>query len=69
MSIKKFDEFKQNIEEEQQCVGHIHIVTPDSVCEDMINNRYIDFHSKYPDISVKFTTADTSVMFEMLDHN
>lgn len=63
------EDFKQNIEEEQQCVGHIHIVTPDSVCEDMINNRYIDFHSKYPDISVKFTTADTSVMFEMLDHN
>jgi DNA-binding transcriptional LysR family regulator len=35
----------------------------------MIYNNYVDFHALYPDISVKFTTADTSVMFDMLDHN
>lgn len=63
------DEFKENLEEEKECSGHIHIVTPDSVCDDMINRDYIDFHNKYPHISVKFTTADTSVMFDMLDHN
>ena len=63
------DEFKESLEEEKGCSGHIHIVTPDSVCDDMINRSYIDFHKKYPDISVKFTTADTSVMFDMLDHN
>ncbi len=63
------DEFKENLEEEKECSGHIHIVTPDSVCDDMINRNYIDFHNKYPSISVKFTTADTSVMFDMLDHN
>jgi len=63
------DEFKDNLEEEKECSGHIHIVTPDSVCDDMINRTYIDFHNKYPSISVKFTTADTSVMFDMLDHN
>ncbi len=63
------DEFKDNLEEEKKCSGHIHIVTPDSVCDDMINNRYIDFHNKYPDISIKFTNADTAIMFDMLDHN
>ena len=63
------DEFKESLDQEQQFKGHIHIVTPDSVCDDMINKNYIDFHSRYPDISVKFTTADTSVMFDMLDHN
>ena len=63
------DEFKENLEEEKECSGHIHIVTPDSVCDDMINRSYIDFHNKYPAISVKFTTADTSAMFDMLDHN
>ena len=63
------DELKENMEEEQQCFGHIHIVTPDSVCEDMINSNYMDFYGKYPFISLKFTTADTSVMFDMLDHN
>ena len=63
------DEFKESLIRDEECSGHIHIVTPDSVCEDMIYSRYIDFHSKYPYISMKFTTADTSVMFDMLDHN
>ena len=62
------EDFKEGLAREE-CVGHIHIVTPDSVCEEMINSRYIDFHSKYPNLSIKFTTADTSVMFDMLDHN
>ena len=62
------EEFKDNIEEEK-CAGHIHIVTPDSLCDDMITRGYSDFHNKFPDISIKFTTADTSVMFDMLDHN
>ena len=63
------EEFKDNIEEEKECIGHIHIVTPDSVCDDMINSRYIDFHKRFPGISIKFTTADPIVMFDMLDHN
>ncbi len=63
------DEFKENFIREEELSGHIHIVTPDSVCDDMINSHYIDFHNKYPNISIKFTTADTSAMFEMLDHN
>lgn len=63
------EDFKESITKEDDCRGHIHIVTPDSVCEDMIYSRYIDFHNKYPNISIKFTTADTSVMFDMLDHN
>ncbi len=63
------DDFKDNLEKEQLCRGHIHIVAPDSVCEDMINRSYIDFHNTYPHISLKFTAADTSVMFDMLDHN
>ena len=63
------DEFKENLNEDQTVKGHIHIVTPDSICEEMISKRYIDFHREYPDISIKFTTADTSVMIDMLDHN
>ena len=63
------EDFKESLTKEAEYKGHIHIVTPDSVCEDMIHSRYIDFHNKYPNISIKFTTADTSVMFDMLDHN
>lgn len=63
------DEFKENLTKNEELSGHIHIVTPDSVCDDMINTNYIDFHNKFPNISIKFTTADTLVMFDMLDHN
>lgn len=63
------EDFKESLTQEQDCDGHVHIVTPDSVCEDMLSSHYIDFHRKHPGISVKFTTADTSVMFDMLDHN
>lgn len=63
------DEFKENLTKEAPLGGHIHIVAPDSVCDDMIQSHYIDFHRKHPNISIKFTTADTLAMFEMLDHN
>ena len=63
------DEFKEKISTETELSGHIHIVTPDSVCEEMVNSHYIDFHSKYPGISIRFTTGDTAMMLDMLDHN
>ena len=62
------DEFKEGLTKETGS-GHIRIVTPDSVCERMIYSHYVDFHKKYPSISIKFTTADTTVMFDMLDRN
>lgn len=63
------DEAKDNLSSEHEYQGHIHIVAPDSICEELINTHYIDFHSRYPSISLKFTPADTAVMVEMLDRN
>ena len=63
------DEFKEKTNKEDQLSGHIRIVTPDSVCEDMVNSHYIDFHSKYPHISIQFATGDTAMLLDMLDHN
>ena len=63
------EDFKETLTSDEEYRGTIHIVTPDSVCEEMIHSHYIDFHKKYPHISIKVTTADTAVMFEMLDHN
>ena len=63
------DEFKDSLIEEDSYKGHIHIVMPDSVCEEMTNNHYLDLYKRYPHISVKITTADTDVMMDMLDHN
>lgn len=63
------DEFRQNMNVSQQLKGFIHIVTPDSVCEDMLLTNYLDFHKHYPYINLKFTNADTGDMFDMLDRN
>ena len=63
------DEFKEKMEEEKECSGHIHIVTPDSVCDDMISRCYMNFHKKHPLISIKFTTGDSALLLDMLDHN
>lgn len=63
------DDFKESLTKEEECQGNIHIVTPDSVCEEMLYSHYIDFHKRYPGIAIKFTTADTTAMFDMLDHN
>ena len=59
----------ENLVKDAELAGHINVVTPDSVCDEMLNAHYMDFHDKYPSISIKFTTADTAVMFDMLDHN
>ncbi len=63
------DDLKENLNKEEVYSGHIHIVTPDSICEEMITSHYIDFHEKYPSISVRFSTGDTTHMLDMLDHN
>lgn len=63
------DEFLQNLTDSQMVSGHIHIVTPDSICEMMLTENYIDFYNCYPNISLKFSTADTDDMFRILNHN
>ena len=42
------EEFKENLEEEKKCAGHIHFVAPDSLCDSIISRNYIDFHKKSP---------------------
>lgn len=63
------DDFKESLTKEEECRGLIHIVTPDSVCEEMISAHYLDFHQKYPSISIRFTTGDSALLLNMLDHN
>lgn len=63
------EEFREGLSDTEGYSGHIHIVMPDSVCEEMLYAHYMRFHEKYPMISLKLTTADTLAMFDMLDHN
>lgn len=63
------EEFKQSFTDPKELSGHVHIVTPDSICEMMLSANYVDFYTNYPKISLKFSTADTDDMFRILDHN
>ena len=63
------EEFNQQLNEETYLFGNLHILAPDSICEDMMTKNYKEFHEKYPGISLKFTTADTREMRNMLDRN
>ena len=63
------EDFKESFMREEECNGHIHVVAPDSVCEEMISANYMDFHQKYPSISIRFTTGDSALLLSMLDHN
>lgn len=63
------EEFHQSQRNNSDVTGHIHIVTPDSVCKAMLTENYADFYRKYPHITLKFSSADTDDMFRILDHN
>ena len=63
------DEFHQQLNEDREVSGDLHIVSPDSVCEAMLLDHFSDFYSRYPGIRLKFSTADTAHMFQMLDRN
>lgn len=63
------EEFMENINTHKEFHGSIHFVSPDSICEDMLLTNYREFRKQYPYIDLKFTNADTHVMFDMLDSN
>lgn len=63
------EEFKENFSRENQITGYLHILTPDSICEEMLLSHFEDFNSRYPGIKLKFSSADTNEMIEMLDRN
>jgi len=63
------EEFNQSYKSNEDVEGFVHILTPDSLCEDMMLANYTDFHRTHPKISLKFSTVDTEQMFYMIDHN
>lgn len=63
------EEFKKNMIQNQEISGKIRVVTPDSICENIMSHHYINFYEKYPKITLKFSTGDTSDMFDSLNRN
>ena len=63
------EEFVQNMDPSAEPEGFVHVVTPDSLCERILMGHFTDFYERYPRVSLKFSTADTSDMFHMLNRN
>ena len=63
------EKFKESFSEKKEISGFIRVLTPDSVCEQMLLTNFADFHEKYPAIKLKFYSADTNEMIEMLGRN
>lgn len=67
--LRLTDAFHESIREDDAVTGHVHIVTPDSVCEAMLLDHYADFCARYPGITLRFSTANTEEMLHMITHN
>ena len=67
--VRMTDEFNQSLNAEKPLSGVIHILSPSSLCQQMLKKRYSSFHKEYPEISLRFTSADTLDMMKMLDRN
>lgn len=63
------EEFKESFAHKKEISGFIRVLTPDSVCEEMLLTNFVDFNEKYPGIKLKFYSADTNEMVEMLGRN
>ncbi len=49
--------------------GHIRLAMADSLCDSLLNERFLDFRTRYPGITLKIIPAGTEEMFRLLNHN
>lgn len=59
----------ESLQKSENISGEIRLAMADSVCSRYINDDYIEFHTKYPDIVLKITSGGTEQMFDMLRKN
>jgi len=49
--------------------GHVRLAMADSLCDSLLAERFLDFRSRYPGITLKIMAAGTEEMFRLLNHN
>lgn len=67
--IQLANDMKEEKDKSDGIRGHIRLVTADSMCKELLGEAFLQFHKKYPDVTVKFMTAGTSEMMRLLNHN
>lgn len=62
-------EMEQPAAERQKIRGHIRMAMADSLCNWLLTNDFLHFHSLYPDITLTIYAASTEDMFRLLNQN
>lgn len=55
--------------ESEHVGGHIRMAMADSLCNWLLTNDFVHFHSLFPDITLKMIAASTEEMFRLLNQN
>ncbi len=62
-------ELKESMQGEKVLKGHVRLAMADSLCQSLLNERFLDFRKKYPGILLKIIAAGTEEMFRLINHN
>lgn len=63
------DEMTQGSGPQSEVKGIIHVAMADSLCSPMISKCFTQLREHYPNISLNVTTAGTTELFRLLNHN
>ncbi len=66
---KLTQELEKNIQDEQRVNGHIRLAMADSLCDSLLNEKFLDFRNQHSGITLKIIAAGTEEMFRLLNHN
>lgn len=66
---KLTQELQKNMREEKEVSGHFRLAMPDSLCDSLLGEKFLDFRRQYPNITLKIIEAGTEEMFRLINHN
>lgn len=62
-------ELQKNMREEEGVSGSFCLAMPDSLCDSLLGEKFLDFRKQYPNIMLKIIAAGTEEMFRLINHN
>lgn len=60
---------EETMQEGEAVRGHIRLAMADSLCDSLIDEKFLDFRKQYPGITLKVIAAGTQEMFRLLNQN
>ena len=62
-------ELEEEMQKEDKVRGHFRLAVPDSLCESLLREGFLDFRNRYPGITLQIIATGTEEMFRLLNHN